>query len=424
MDTPSRADAYSNAITGIGTDRDKSSGGGFLRRPELGPTILNAVYEQDAIAARIVDRLPDDATREDFLLTGTDENVDFEQTKSMLDDVNGVQKVSDAWRWSRLYGGSILFMNVNDGLKMDEPLDLKKASKLSSLQVIESPFILPSGFNPGLGARAFRNPEFYDVIVPFGRGANVRKIHRSRVIRFDGVRVPPTRMIQKNGWGPSVLDRVFTEVSQLGEVMGYSRNIVHDISLMVLKLEGLRDMLTGTDKEQQEARAILESLKYNADNLHLLALDAKDDYVEVARTVTGLKDLIEKFVDALVRATDMPRTVILGEQPSGLDATADAEIRAWYDFVAAQQKQVLTPALNRLLEVLFAIQANSDQKVPDEWVVDYAPLWQPSMKEQAETYERFSKGDSLYLLEGVLSVEQVQAALIQRGFVVDVQDGD
>jgi hypothetical protein len=413
--TTSRADAYSNVITGLGTDRDKSSGGGFQVRGQLGPTILSDVYEQDAIAARIIDRLPDDATREDITLTSVDAKVDFEAVLSNLDDLEALNKVGDAWRWARLYGGSLLFMNVNDGNKMDEPLDLAKASKLSSLQVIESQFVLPTKFNPGLGARAFRNPEFYDVVLPLGTGTNMRKIHRSRVIRFDGVRVPPTRMIQGNGWGPSVLDRVFTEVSQIGEVMGYSRNIIHDISLMVLQIEGFRDMLIGTDKDQQEARAILESLKYNADNLHMLALDSKDKYIEVARTVSGLTELIDKFVDALVRATEMPRTIILGEQPSGLGSTADAEIRSWYDSVASQQKRVLTPALNRLLEVIFAIR---DDNI-SEWVIDYASLWQPSAKEQAETYNAWSQGDERYMLNGVLGEDQVEQLLVTRGFLPD-----
>jgi len=50
-------------------------------------------------------------------------------------------------------------------------------------------------------------------------------------------------MIQKNGWGPSVLDRAYTEISQLGEVMGYCRAIMHDISIQVYKLENLREPL-------------------------------------------------------------------------------------------------------------------------------------------------------------------------------------
>lgn len=414
-----RADSYSNLLTGMGTAADKSSASTFLRARDLNFSELDAMYEQDALSARIIDRLPDDATREGMFLTGTDEKVDFASIQSELEDLNALNQTTDAWRWSRLYGGSILIMVVNDGLKMEEPLDLAHATRLSALQIVESPFIVPSGFNPGLGARAFRNPSHYDVVVSFGSSA-VRKIHRSRVIRFDGLRIPPTRMVQKNGWGPSVLDRVLREVTQLGSVMGYSRNIMHDLSIIVLKLDGFRKMLVGTEEDKQEARAVIESIRWNSDNLHTIALDSKDEMVELSRTVSGLEKLLDKFVDALVRATDMPRTILLGEQPGGLNANADSETRAWYDFVAAQQRQVLTPAMDRLLTVIFAIRKNNGEVVPDEWVVNYNPLWQPTEKEQAETLKIKAEASSILIQENIVSSDEVRAELVSKGMITEL----
>jgi phage-related protein (TIGR01555 family) len=410
------ADSYSNTITAMGSSGDKSSGSRFIPTPDLTSSELNWMYEQDAMASRIVDRLPDDATREGVFLTGTDTDVDFASIQSELEDLNAVGQVADAWRWSRLYGGALLVMVVNDGLKMEEPLDLSHADKLASLQVIESPYIIPSGWNPGLGARAFRNPSHYDITVPFG-SRSIRRVHRTRAIRFDGVRVPPTRMIERNGWGPSILDRVRTEVVQLGNVMGYSRNIMHDLSLLLLKIEGFRRMLAGSEEDKQEARAVIESIKWNADNLHTIALDSKDDYVELSRTVSGLEALLDKFIDALVRATDMPRTVLLGEQPTGLNASADSEIRSWFDYVASQQRLTLTPVLTRLLTVLFQIRANQGETIPDEWVVNYNPLWQPTEKERAETYATRASADEVYLMHDIVSADEVRADLEQRKLI-------
>lgn len=414
-----RKDDYSNLLTGMGTAGDKSSGSIFLRRPDLGTTELNAMYEQDAMSARIIDRLPDDATREGFTLIG-DKNFDMASIQSEAEDLDMLTHVADSWRWSRLYGGALLIMVVNDGLPMEEPLDLGAATKLSALQIIESPFVTPTGFNPGLGARAFRNPSTYDILVPFG-SSKVRKVHRTRVIRFDGIRVPPTRMIQKHGWGPSMLDRVLREVTQLGEVMGYGRNIMHDLSLLVLKIEDFRKMLTGSEQDKQDARAVIESIKWNADNLHTIALDSKDDMVELSRTVSGLTDLLDRFVDALVRATDMPRTILLGEQPGGLNANADSEVRSWYDFVAAQQKQTLTPVLTRLLNIMFAIRKNNKETVPEEWTIEYNPLWQPTEKESAETYKLRSEAGAINILNNVFSADEVSADLVARGLMTGLE---
>ncbi|MCK5495763.1 MAG: hypothetical protein KAI80_05080, partial [Hyphomicrobiaceae bacterium] len=69
-----RPDDYANAVTGLGGPPDKSQGTFFQAQPRLQAQELHLWYEQDALAARLVDRLPDDATREGFTLTGEDES--------------------------------------------------------------------------------------------------------------------------------------------------------------------------------------------------------------------------------------------------------------------------------------------------------------------------------------------------------------
>jgi len=416
-----RADSYANAITGLATPADKSIGGFFYRRHDLGVEQLNAIYEQDSIAARIVDRVVDDAIREGFRVAGSDAaGFDMSSIDSELEDLDALNTVADGWRWGRLYGGALLILVVNDGQTMDQPLNLDTATRLSSIQVVEAPYVSPAGYNPGLGARAFRNPEHYDITIPFG-SAKIRRVHRSRTIRVDGLKVSATRMIAKAGWGPSVIDRVYTEISQLGEVMGYCRSILHDISIQVYKLEGFRDQLCGSSQSQAEMRQILETIRYSVDNLHVLALDSADDYAEVSRNVSGLKELTDKFVDALVRATDMPRTILLGEQPGGLNASADSEIRAWFDHVASQQKQILSPILSRVVEIMFAVRRNRGEVVPEEWMIDFPPLWQPTADERSQTYLRSAQADQIYFLNGIMSADEIRARLVDEGLIEAVE---
>lgn len=414
MTTPktSRVDAYSNAITGLGGGVDKSSFSFFNARPDLPAGMLADMYEKDALSARIVDRLPDDATRQGFYLEGVDESFDVNALMSEVEDLKVMESLADAWRWSRLFGGAVAILAVNDGNKMEEPLDLTRVTKLSAIQVMESTYVTPSGFNPGLGARAFASPEFYDITVPFGAADNrLRRVHHSRVIRFDGVRVSRMRLMRNNGWGPSILDRVFTELDQLGSVMGYARSVMHDISITVFKLEGWREQLAGDERSQAEAQRALESLRMSMDNLHAMALDSADEFVNINRNVSGLKDLIQEFIDALVRSTDMPRTVLLGEQPSGLNASGDSEVRSWFDFVRSQQKLHLAPAINRVLDVLFA----SKKRRPTEWEVEFPPLWQPSDAEKADTLLKNAQAGQILILNDVAAPDEIREQLIATG---------
>jgi len=408
-------DAYANTLTGLALSADKSTRSVFTPTELLDWEELSDRYEQDAIVARIIDRLPDDATREKFEIKGEDEEIDFASVQSELEDLDVRTELGDAWRWARLYRGSLVVMHVNDGKKMEEPLDLRAVTKLSALHVIEAQHITPNLFGNGIGSSGFGRPDVYEIMVPYSNKNPVRHIHRTRVLRFDGIKVSLARMWQNGGWGPSVLDRINVEVTRLGEVQGYARGIMHDISMMILKIEGYREMACGTAKEQADLQKIIENIRMSMDSYHIAAFDTKDDFVEVTRTVTGLRDLLQEFVDGVVRATDMPRTVLLGEQPGGLNASGDSEIRAWYDFVASQQPKVLTPAINRILEVLFAARRNHGEPVPDEWTIEYAQLWQPTEKEIAETEFIRAQTESLRLADATMTAPEVRAALISRG---------
>lgn len=416
-----RSDAYANLITRLGTSSDKSRGSVLYQDKGLGSTEVEIMYEQDALAARIVDRIVDDGIRAGFDIKSEDEAVDVKSIKSEVEDLEVLNECGDGWRWSRLYGGALVFFNVNDGRKMDQPLDLKNASKLISLQVLESPHVTPSLYNPGLGARAFRNPEFYDISVPIGRD-NVRRIHRSRVRRIDGVRVPPNRLITRGGWGPSVLERVVRELTQLGEVMGYSRNIMHELSVMILRINGFRDQVCGTPEQKKEIETVIESIRWALDNLHTIAIDKSDEYVESKRTVSGLAELVKMFVEALERATDYPAMVLMNSRAegSGLANSAGTELANYYDHVDASRKKVLIPLINRALEIIFAVRGRTGEKVPTEWTIEFPSLYQPSEKERSETELRDAQRDQILMTYGVKSADEVREELIRAGKLIPI----
>jgi len=385
----------------------------------LTPDALEILYDQDAISARIVDRLVDDATREEFTLSGLDDSdFDFAPIASALEDLDVRGKLGDGWRWSRLYGGSLVVMDINDNNKLNEPLELKNARKLNGLRVIESPWVVPEGVTYAMGSNGFREPEFYRV--SFSNGS-FKQIHWTRVIRFDGVKVPPRVLEKGTGWGPSVLDRVWTELSQLGESMGYGKEILQRVSIQVYKIAEFRKRMAGSDEEKAELAQMARNFRNSIDNLNMAVLDSQDELTEANRTVSGITDLMHEFRDALVRSTDYPRTVLLGEQPGGLNASADSELRAHYDFVRAQQRKTLTPAINRILEIVFAISNNRGQEAPKEWTIDYTPLWQPSEKERAETELITAQTDDLNIQNLVTTSEEVRERLIREG---EIEESD
>lgn len=408
-----RGDDYFNLLTKLGNaGSDKSMSTGFSAGPELTHQQAEQLYEAESLAARIVDRPVDDATREPFTLAGADKAFDWAGLASELEDHDVVNSLADAWRWARLYGGALAILNVEDGCKPHEKLDLSRAKKLRSIEVVEAPYATPASHISDLRNRGFARPRAYTIST---YGSNVGQIHHSRVIRFDAYKLPPNRMLRRYGWAPSVLNRVWRELRRLGSSMGYAENILHELSVMVLRMKGFREMAAGDERSKEELGKAMHAMRMAVDILHAMVLDADDEYVESTRSVAGLDALLGRFVDAMVRATDMPRTILLGEQPSGLNADAAAEVRGWYDHVATQQQKVLTPALSRVVDVILRLRGNRGAQVPTSWTIEYAPLWQPSEKEQAETRAMNAQADIAYVDRGVLSSDEVRGRLRAAG---------
>lgn len=408
------ADDYRNTISGIGTGRAKSSATVIVERPPLTPSELNVLYEQEGMAARIVDRVVDDATREDIEIETADKAYDWKSVASDLEDLDAVNKLGDGWRWARLYGGALVIMVVNDAAALDQPLQLERASRIESLQVIESTYVTPSTFRARLGTDAFRRPEFFEIQAPAGAGVAAGKIHHTRCIRFDGVKVAPSRLLERNGWGPSVLQRPYVELLRLGTAMGFAGEILHELTLLVLRMKGFSDAMKSTES-RAELQQAFQTMRDTMNSLGLLVLDSEDDLAEHARSVQGVDALVGRFVDSLVRAQDMPRTILLGEQPGGLNANADSEVRGWFDHVAVQQRKKLTPAMTRLLTVLLALRRKRDPNVPKEWTVKYASLWQPSEKEKADTKLVNAQADSALIDVAVTTAEEVRQRMVGAG---------
>ena len=404
-------DGYANLITGTATAWDKSTHSYYAEERRLDPRELSSQYETDALAARVVDRLVDDATRCTWRVRSEFEGFAWSSVQSELEDLGALRKLGDAWRWARLYGGALAVTAINDGQPYDKPLNLDQALDFNGISVIDSSCVMPVGFDPGLGSSAFAEPESYSITVPTSAGRD-RHVHPSRVIRFDGVRVPVSRMIYNGGWGPSILQRTAKDLRRLGSALAYAEALLQEISVMVLKIPGLRDMLCSTNGEN-DVKQMLSNLRWSIDTLHILAIEGGtegDTFQEVQRSVGGVATLIDKFVDAAVRATGMPRVILLGEQPSGLNADASGEVQAWYDFVESQQRQVLAPALNRLITISLAIRKRRGAVVPTECTIEFESLVSESPATAAATTKAWADAHAILISTGIETADEARNA--------------
>lgn len=417
--TDDHSDAYLNAATGLASARDKSSHT-FAAYDWLPPQRCQDLYLSDGIAARVVDRIVDDAMRADWRIAGDVDADTLAWLESRADDLGVTQALADAWRWARLYGYSIAVIATTDAATYDQPLDPRTMTDVRAVHVIEGPAAMPvydRGY--GLGDSAYSRPTHYEIT---RTGGKVTRVHSSRCILFRGVRLPPMyQRAMASRMGASVYQQSIDRLKALGAAMGYSESMMHEASVMVLKMADYRALCSGP-QGSQTYQTMLSNMRFGLSNLGTLVLDKNDEYVESKRSLSDLPALIETFAAGLSWATGIPRTVLLGAQPGGL-ATNDGEMRSWYDSCARARDTQITPPLTRVLDMMLRARANrGGAPAPAEWTLEWGSLWEPTDSERA-TYEQTMVATSTALVSaGLSSPDEEREKLIGLGIIVPLPD--
>lgn len=376
----SRAGGWVNPRSGLGGHQDKQVGNTWLPPFQQDRQTLDSMYEFDAMSARIIDREPDDATREGINLTIPEPLIPAVEKE--FERIEALTHVADGRRWGRLFGGGAVVLQVEDGQDPVNPINLATYRKLRGVYSLDRYDVVPAAYDTRAGSSTFAQPLIYWVS-DSALGVQNIPVHRDRVIRFDGIRLPPRLRLQRDGWGGSVMDRVYTAVANWASGHLYAAQIISEFTQGVYGLKGMADLLDSDDGEEIAQR--LEVIRMFQSVIGHIALDADGETFDRQTTnVAGLSDVLQSFTDYLVANTDQPKTVLLGEQPSGLNASADSEIRSWYDHVGAQQRKIYTNPVDRILRLMMAAPLGpTGGFVPEGKLFEWPPLWQPTDEEKA-----------------------------------------
>lgn len=395
-----------NPRSGLGSYQDKAPGGTFVQPVALDRTTLDSLYEFDAMTGRIVDREPNDAIRKGIELVGFDEATK-PAVEREIKRLRVLEEIANARRWSRLHGGGALILAVDDGAEPSEPINLPNLRALRGVYSADRWDVTPTQWDTDPGSPTFGEPLAF-FVGDSAHGTSPVVVHRDRIIRFFGVELPPRVAIQREGWGASIVDRVWTALRNWSVSHEYAATIVGEFTQGVYKLKGLAEILDSDDGELIAAR--LEVVRMAQSIIGHIALDAEGEGFEKLTTnVAGLRDLLDAFVNALVAVTEMPRTILLGEQPAGLGASADSEIRVWYDHVASQQTTIFGPPLRRVLNLLLAgVNGPTGGVIPEGELFEWRPLWEPNEDERSKTRLANAQARASDLVNGVISSDEAR----------------
>ena len=418
-----RLDSWINALTGLGGLRDKLSYHQILPGVRLSDGALEALYDSDDIAAKIVDKLPRDATRRGFTLEFEGES-DDESAEAMralyaqLEDMAVLPKLREAWIWARLYGAGALYIGADDGLLPAEPLAEDKIAEVRFLNVLTRPQLQVRQRYSDIHGPKFGQPELYAV-----RRADARReaalevlIHESRLVFFPGALTARSVTGSADDWDNSVLQRVHDCLRQSASSWQSAAHLLTDASQAVLKIDHLSEIIASGGEARLRAR--MEVMDMARSVCRAILVDAeREEFTRVATSFAGLPEMIDRFMMRDAAAAEMPVALLYGRSAAGLNATGESDTRAWYDVVEDAQTDTLRPRLERVIRVFMLAKSGPTHGTePENWHLKFTPLWQPTAHEAAETRKINA--------ETIAALVNAQVILPEEGALDLAQSGD
>ncbi len=399
-----RADGWANVLNGLGdANFDYRQSSKFKSKGPLPQTTLTALWRENGFAKRIVKLPPVEMTRNWFTINGDDEDRVLQQ----LETLGAQEKYKMALTWARLYGGSIILMGLDDSKDLWRPVNEARVKNVMFLKVFDRTDVevRQESISTDPADPLFGEPTKYRV-TPVTGGAQFT-VHASRLIRFDGEKLPGRTLQTNNWWHDSVLTSIFEQIRQIGAVYDSSEFIVNDFVQTIIKIENLMQMIAqGKEDLIKERLNLIDMSKHVANSI---LLDAKEEYTKHASSVAGLDKLLEKFMMMVSAVTGIPVTLLMGRSPAGQNATGESDIRMWYDSIRSEQRSSLRPRLEPLIRILFKVTGGE----PEMWSVEFNPLWEMTDKERSDIYKLNAEGDDSYIANG--SVNSLQIATHRFG---------
>lgn len=307
--------------------------------------LLTYLYKTFGILGKIVDIPVDDAYKDGgFDLEA--ESIDEDELKDLQDalvDNGDIEQIKTAQKWARLFGGAALIaLSGND---LSSPLNPKilegKPLEFMAVDRWQLTYSLPN-VNMRNGTWELTNYQG----VWQGRYKDVtgyQKIHNSRVFLVSGKKAPYLVMQQVNGWGISVYEQIFQDMSQFFKARNVMFELLDEAKTDVLKLATLQTALSSTQGERA-LQKMVDMIARNKNYKSQITLSKDDEYEQKQISFSGFEGILKEIRIMMSGSANMPVNKLWGEGVTGFGSGEDS----LENYNSQIENEIRTPA-NQLI---------------------------------------------------------------------------
>ena len=376
----------------------------------IGYAALSNLSQNGLIRAG-VESVADEMTRKwlELQSTGDDDNAQMlTDLTNELKRLKTRQHFNDAGNKLGYFGGCLIYLDMGEATDAEllTPLVLDAAKvpvgSLKRLVVVEPINLYPGKYNAS-------DPLAPDYFTPSTWRVLGREIHASRFLYFAS-NVPPLLLRPAYNFFGIPMAQV-----ALDYVTGFTGNreaaarLLEKFSLTIWKtnMEAFLQGQGGTD--DIDRRALYAAQQRDNDGVMLIDKEL-EDMVQINTPLGGVTDIVQMSLELLSAIFRIPAVKLFGISPKGFNATGDADMRNWYDYVASQQKKQFGEPMERLLKF---VQLSLYGKIDDSITFRWLPLWEMDPAQAATIRKTDADTTAVLITNGVVSTEEARQKLAQ-----------
>lgn len=384
--------------------------------------ILDHLYHTSGIAHKVVSKPAEDATRNGWRIVIPDDPDKQEQYQAALDALNLKQVLAQELIYQRLHGDGYINIGLDENkasVDLTAPVDPQQVNKIAFVHAFGQEHVqyIETGNDP---TRDDYMKEQRLMLIQVKGGTQIDKQGNTVMapVTYVPVVIDHSRYfhialdrLEDDDTGTSILTRCYDQIKTLDTALYSVGKLIYAYDINVLYDEGSPNL--NDPESDEQARAQNEAVKQGMGTDSVLNLHNGQRFERVSTNVSGLEQLLTFAWQNLAAASNIPKSVLLGEQ-AGTLAGATQDVANYYDGVKAIQEELLRPQLEQIIKLLMWSNDVADgQEDPDSinWKLQFNPLWSADDKTQSETDLNHANAAAIKVNAGIIDADEAKEEL-------------
>lgn len=281
--------------------------------------VITSLYKTYGTLAKVIDIPVDDAYKPNCFSIKAESISDNEldTLEREMRKNHDIEQLKQARKWARLFGGAALI--VLDGK------DLQTAINWNSLKGNENiEFIAVDRWQLVYSKPNIDTTGGYWQLVNYGKldDSLAYKIHPSRVHIIKGKRAPYLIQQQTQGWGISIYEQIFQDMSQFFKARNVLFELMDEAKIDVLKLGALQSALMSGTGERAVQRMV-DMIARNKNYKSQITISTDDEYEQKQVRFSGMSEILKEIRIMMAGSANIPVSKLWGEGVTGFGSGED-----------------------------------------------------------------------------------------------------